>query len=233
MSIQPWEHFFKSSIRASGRILFAQGKVSIVQPSDTEVVAYIRTSPPLKVVFKTNSISSPRLIVDCNCPAGKKDQLCKHIWASLLATEQIMPDFFISKTEIEKKESLPIKKSATATAKSQGWAERQAALKELQKSYRRKQYKKDKQRIKELKQNKKSSPKDLTFPIEVEKALIYFSQNGFELRENLKKEFVSIAMKKLARVFHPDLGGSHHESLELNKSHDILMAFIRHNSLKP
>ena len=52
MMIQSWEHFFKPEVRASGRSLVTQAKVSIQQPSDTEVVAYIRATPPLKVVLK-------------------------------------------------------------------------------------------------------------------------------------------------------------------------------------
>lgn len=238
MSLQSWEHFFKPEVRSSGRTLFSQGKVSINQPSDTEVAAFIRVTPPLKVSLKTKSIDSDTVFADCNCPAGKKDLLCKHIWATLLATEEKNPDFFEDKTEIEKMES--ILKETTfkvkPTAQSQAWEEKQASFKakqdaykeqqkEKQSLYRKIQYQKQKLRKNELK-NKKDLPEQPEFPREVEKALNYFSQNGFELRETMNKDIIGSAKKKLARIFHPDLGGSHEEILELNKQTDILMGFI-------
>jgi hypothetical protein len=231
MIIENWEHFFKPEVRSSGRSLFTQGKVTIAQPSDTEIIVYIRLTPPLKVSFKTKSVSSTTLYVDCNCPAGKKDLFCKHVWAGLLATEEKNPDFFESTIEIEKKESL----SKTAdkpkpTAQSPAYEEKQAAYKEQQKEkqslYRKIQYQKQKLRANEFKKKKKDLPEESEFPHDVEKALEYFSQNGFELREAMKKEIISTAKKKLARIFHPDLGGSHEEILELNKQTDILMGFI-------
>lgn len=236
MLIENWEHFFKPEVRSSGRSLFAQGKVSITQPSDTEIVAYVRTSPPLKVILKSPSMSSNTIFADCNCPAGKKNMFCKHIWAGLLATEQKNPDFFDSKTEIEKQETSFKKTDKPSTSaqpttqsldKTKAWEEKQAAFKEKQNNYRKEQYQKQKQRLKEFKKNKKDLIPEATFPRDVEKALSFFSQNGFELRETLTKELVGAAMKKLARIFHPDLGGSHDESLELNKHTNILMGYIK------
>lgn len=227
MSIQIWEHFFKPETRSSGRSLFSQGKVSIQQPSDIEVVAYVRVSPPLKVSLKTESMASDTLLVDCNCPAGKKGLLCKHIWAGLLATEQKNPDFFESKTEIQKKEALSKPEAqAKPTEKSQAYETKQAEYKEKQANYRKEQYQKQKQRLKDIKQNKNSTPEKIAFPREIEKALSFFSQNGIELRDSLNKELVGSAKKKLARIFHPDLGGSHDEILELNKYADVLIEFI-------
>jgi len=238
MSLQTWEHFFKPEVRSSGRTLFNQGKVSISQPSDTEIVAFVRVTPPLKVSLKTKSIESSTVYADCNCPAGKKDLFCKHIWAALLATEEKNPDFFEDKTEIEKMESI-LKETtfkAKPTAQSQAYEEKQAAFKEKQKAYqdqqkekqslyRKIQYQKQKLRKNELK-NKKNVPEQPEFPLHVEKALNYFSQNGFELREAMTKEIIGTAKKKLARIFHPDLGGSHEEILELNKQTDVLIGFI-------
>ena len=105
MSVENWEHFFKPEVRSSGQSLFAQGKVSLSQPSDTEIVAFIRISSPLKVSLKSKSVSSDTVYADCNCPTGKKDLFCKHIWAALLATEAKTPEFFEDKTEIEKMSS--------------------------------------------------------------------------------------------------------------------------------
>ncbi len=232
MLIEKWEHFFKPEVRRSGHTLMAQGKVSIAQPSDTEIVVYIRTPPPLKVTLKSPSMASNLISADCSCPAGKKGMFCKHIWAGLLATEQKNPDFFDSKTEIEKA-TAAVKdlRKPTVTSQSQertqAWEEKQAAFKEKQNTYRKEQYQKQKLRLKKFKKNKKDFVTEVTFSKDVEKALGFFSQNGFELRETLTKEVVGAAMKKLARIFHPDLGGSHEESLELNKHTNVLIGFIK------
>lgn len=227
MSIQNWEHFFKPEVRSSGRTLFNQGKVSIAQPSDTEIVIYIRVSSPLKVVFKTKSMASTTITVDCNCPAGKKGLFCKHIWAGLLATEEKNADFFESKTEIEKITAVSkVTKETQPTEQSQARENAQAAFKEKQDLYRKIQYQKQKLRAQEYKL-KKNQPQAVEFPREVEKALSFFSQNGIELRESLNKETIGAAKKSLARVFHPDFGGSHEEILELNKYAEILNVFAK------
>lgn len=230
MSIQIWEHFFKPEIRASGRALFSQGKVSIQQPSDTEIVAYIRISPPLKVSLKSESMDNIKMNVDCNCPVGKKGLLCKHIWAALLATEAKNPNFFESKIEIEKKEAVskPAEKAKPAE-KNQAYEAKQQAYKEKQATYRKEQYQRQKQRLKDSKGTKKrkyTEPEKVEFPSDIEEALRFFSKNGIELRDAMKKEFVGSAKKKLARIFHPDFGGSHNEILELNKHSETLLKFI-------
>lgn len=229
MSVQIWEHFFKPEVRSSGRTLFSQGKTSVAQPSDTEVIVFIRVSSPLKVVLKSKSVSSNTLTVDCNCPAGKKGLFCKHIWAGLLATDQKNPDFFDSKTEIQKAEA--VAKIAAAekpkpTAQSQAREAAQEAYKEKQTLYRKIQYQKQKLRQKQYKL-KKEQAEEVSFPRDVEKALQYFSQNGFELRDSLNLENVGMAKKKLARIFHPDLGGSHEEIQELNKYSDVLTNYTQ------
>lgn len=230
MSIQIWEHFFKPEIRASGRALFSQGKVSIQRPSDTEIVAHIRISPPLKVSLKLQSMASDKINVDCNCSAGKKGILCKHIWAALLATEAKNPDFLESKTKIERKENTS--RSAEKdrpSEKSQAYEAKQQAFKEKQATYRKEQYQKQKQRLKNIKDAKKTKyaePERVEFPRDIEEALSFFSKNGIELRDAMKKEIVGSAKKKLARIFHPDFGGSHDEILDLNKYSEALLKFI-------
>ncbi len=239
MSLDHWEHFFKPEVRSSGRSLFAQGKINMTQPSDTEIIAYVRVSTPLKVSLKTKSIESKTVYANCNCPAGKKHIFCKHIWAALLAIEEKNPDFFEDKTEIEKMESLlkeahfkpkpstqmqvDQEKQAAFKAKQEAYKEQQ---KEKQSLYRKIQYQKQKLRANEFKNKKNETPADSEFPGDVENALNYFSQNGFELRDVMDKEMIGTAKKKLARIFHPDLGGSHEEILELNQQTDILIGFV-------
>lgn len=252
MSVEIWQHFFKPETRSSGRTLSAQGKLSVNRLSDTEVVAYVRVSPPLKVSLKSDSVSDPVLFVDCTCPAAKKDQLCKHIWAGLLATEKKFPDFFDSKSELEKRmatihftagtktgtkngteTATSFKSSArvdsTSSVKSEAYEAKLAEYKEQQAKYRKEQYQKQKLRLKELKKKlkeKEQTQGKVELPSDIEAALQYFSTNGIELRSKLNKEDIGAAKKKLARVFHPDLGGSHNEILELNKFSDVLISYV-------
>lgn len=229
MIIDQWEHFFKPEARSGGQAFLTKGKVSFAQPSDTEVVSYIRTSTPFKVILKTESVRSKILTAECTCPPSKKGQFCKHIWAALVVTEQKNPDFFEGKIDLEKKSVVSFESvEKPKTNFSEKRAESQAAYKAKQADYRKEQYQKQKQRLKDIKQTKlNSASEDPEFPPVVEEALAFFSENGFELRASITKETVSFARKKLSRVFHPDVGGKHSEILELNKFTDILTKFAK------
>ncbi|MGE3759984.1 MAG: SWIM zinc finger domain-containing protein, partial [Pseudobdellovibrionaceae bacterium] len=228
MSVQSWEHFFKPEVRSSGRALVNKGKLSISQPSDTEIVIYVRSSPSFKVSFKTPSIANQTVAVDCTCPAGKKGVLCKHIWAGLLATEEKNSDFFESKTKIEKLEPFSqIEEVAKPSAKGEARAASKAAYKAKQASYRKEQYQIQKQRLKDLKEKKKNPPRIVEYPSAIERALHFFSENGIELRASMNREAIGAAKKKLSRLFHPDAGGTHNEASELNRHSDILIKFLK------
>lgn len=206
MSIQTWEHFFKPEVRNSGRKYFAAGAISISQPSDTETQAYIRSSPPVRITLKSPSMESSLIIADCTCPFSKKGQLCKHIWATLLATNEKRPDFFENKNELEKQITAEIPKF------------------KKQNEYRKQQYQKQKERLKEKKKvTKKQLP---VYPEHIEAALKFFDQNGFPMENPIKPDDIRFARKKLSRVFHPDIGGSHDEILELNKHFEILIDYF-------
>ncbi len=226
MSVQNWEHFFKPENRNSGRAFVVKGKVSLSQPSDTEIQAYVRASTSFKVSFKCRSVESPVVVVDCTCPSAKKGQLCKHIWAVLLVIEDKKPDFLESKTDLQK-DSVDGVESTPKTKASLARQESQAAQKLKQAEYRKDQYQKQKQRLKDQKLQKKMSLGPDEYPLPVEAALKYFSENGFELRDSMTKVAVGAAVKKLARIFHPDVGGSHSEILELNRNADILNKFSK------
>lgn len=227
MPIGNWEHFFKPAVRSSGLTLVKQGKLSLTQPSDTEVIVSIRVSPPLKVAIKSPSMASPTVIAACPCPAGKKGLFCKHIWASLLLVEQKSPDFFDSKTNLETRsnETQASEKAKPLAATIAREAAR-AAFKEKQSLYRKIQYQKQKLRQKEYKLKKNQAP-EIQYPQIVESALIFFSNNGIDLRSSMTEATLSSAKKTLSRVFHPDLGGSHEEILELNGHADNLEQFLR------
>lgn len=228
MSLQSWEHFFKPEVRSSGQSLVKQGKLSISQPSDTEIVVFIKASTPSKVILKSKSVESDTFFAQCNCPAGKEGRFCKHVWAALLATEKKNSDFFESKTKIEMEETdSNFAQVIKPTAQTKAREEAEAKLKLKQATYRKEQYQKQKERQKAFKAAKKNRPApESNLPEDVEHALNFFAANGFELKESLNKESVTTAKKKLSRVFHPDMGGSHEESAQLNSYADILLEFI-------
>jgi uncharacterized Zn finger protein len=226
MSVEEtWGHFFKPEVRSGGRVYFAKGNLSSSQRSDTEIEAFIRGATSYKVSFKSDSIESELLIVDCTCPASKKGQFCKHIWGTLLQVEKNHPDFLESKSEIKKKgpeyESQP-----PATPQSQ--TELQSAFKSKQADYRKQQYQKQKQLVKDQKQRKKKNKVQVEpeFPKDVELALAFFSENGFPMNIPINADEVRLAKKKLSRIFHPDIGGSHAEILALNENFQVLMSFL-------
>ncbi len=221
MSIQIWEHFFKPEVRSSGRSLVNQGKVLPTRLSDTEIQSYVRVSSAAKVILKSPSIDSKTVLANCTCPLSKKGQFCKHIWAALLVIEQKYPDFLEDKVELEQGSSpLAEKKSFS-----------QEAYKLKQADYRKEQYQIQKQRIKDkktsMKGSQRNSPSELKFPPGVELAIKYFSQNGFDLKSSLNAENIGFAKKKLSRVFHPDVGGSHEEIQELNKFAEVLIKYAK------
>ena len=228
MSVQSWEHFFKPEVRSSGQLLLKKDKVSLSQPSDTEIQSYVRASPSFKVVFKSASVESETLTVNCSCPASTKGQFCKHIWAVLLMIEDKKPDFLESKTEIQMRSQAADEATVLEKPKqTEAQANSQAAYKLKQTDYRKQQYQKQKLRQKEKKNAGKKKTYAPEFPPDVEEALKYFLDNGFPLRDSLTQEAVSLAKKKLARVFHPDIGGSHVEILDLNKFTDILIKYTK------
>lgn len=240
-----WGKFFKAEVRTSGAKLFAQEKVSLPSGSDTAIQAYVRVAPPSRVKFSATDIGSESFIADCTCPVAKKSQFCKHVWATLLCVERKYPDFLSAKRRIEKPASPEGSAFAAADVSNRGGStgatdaeerrpDPRASYRESAKSraaeYRKEQYQKQKLRAKARKQ----SASELTlpkgrrlYPEEVEKALGYFSVNGFPMTEGPSEEILGEAKKKLSRVFHPDKGGTNGEIVELNRNCEVLQRFLK------
>jgi uncharacterized Zn finger protein len=250
---EKWEHFFKPEVRSGGRSYFAKGSVRSSQPSDTEVVAYISGSSSAKITFKSESVSSEVVTVDCSCPASQKGQFCKHIWATLLKIESSHADFLDGKEDIMKASSDSDSETESKSAPkprprsqfrpeqkplSEAQIASQEALKAKQSDYRKQQYQKQKQRFKEQKQAQKKTklPAVPEYPADVQAALNFFSENGFALEGTLNPESIRLAKKRLSRVFHPDIGGSHGEIVVLNEKAETLIRFFssqKSNENKP
>jgi len=135
------------------------------------------------------------------------------MWATILMLEAIESDFLACRSVIGQPEAQP--ESAASVAAKQ----RQANYKELQKE-RNKKYQRDRK-------NAFSTEVTLSaHPQEVDEALTYFSENGFELKDNLQLGALGEARKTLARVFHPDRGGTHEEILNLNENYNIVAHYL-------
>lgn len=216
--------FFKPEVKTSGLKLVEQDKISLSSYSDTTIQAYVRVSPSLKVIFLTSNIANPSFSASCSCPASKKNLFCKHIWATLICVEKFYPDFLSAKSSIEKPTEI---QSAFKNSY-------QEASKQRASEYRKEQYQKQKLRAKDFKNqwSKKKEKKDedihiiSNYPPEVEAAFAYFLANGFAMLPNPTGDALSEAKRKLARVFHPDRGGSHDEAVELNKNCELIENFL-------
>lgn len=222
MTTEKLESFFNSSSRSAGLRLFSESKVSFLKPSSSEVTAYVK--PSYRVILKVESSQMTLLTADCNCGPAQKGQLCKHIWATCLAVLEKSPDFFEGITEVHKKVGFV----KTVRPQTESQISSQRAFKLKQDTYRKQLYQKQKERAKEFKNNKKKNFIEVkpTFPPSVQNALDYFSKNGFSLENSLNEVSVFLARKKLSRIFHPDVGGSHDEILELNRNSEILLNFV-------
>lgn len=212
------DRFFKAEIRSSGEKILS--KVSIPSASDTQIHAYIKSSPPVLVHLASDNITSNTFTAECSCPAARKRQFCKHVWAAIRAVEEKHPDFLNAKTNIEKEES-PLKKTALS----------QVAAKARAAEMRKQQYEKQKARVKELK--KQSRENEMTFdlsvlPETVQKAVEYFTQNGFPMPQGPSELIACDAKRKLSRVFHPDKGGANHEMHELNQNVELILKYLHH-----
>ena len=238
---KPWTHYFKPEVRKQGTDAFESGAVYLSISGDTRIEAFVKAGSPVKVSLIAESIESPLFTASCPCTSSSKGQFCKHIWATLLEVEKSFPDFLDSKTEIEKGTSVartafkPAPRPAAAAAspaQSAQQTERHEAMKARQADYRKAQYQKQKLRAKDIKAAKKNEGKPSKFapptpdvPEDVAEALKYFEDNGFPLEVPFSKDAVANARKILARVFHPDKGGTHEETLALNQNYDILVEF--------
>ncbi len=217
---------FKPEVKSSGRKLVAQEKISLSTQSDTSIQAFVRVAPPFRVKFSTEEISSKTFSVECSCPTARKNRFCKHVWATLLFVEENYSDFLTEKTEIE-----------NLNSSAEPKIDKQSAFKESAKlrasEHRKEQYQKQKARVKEKKREQKGnqqSHSSQSHSPEIEAALAYFSQNGFPMPSGPTKEIIVEAKRKLSRLFHPDKGGTHEESVELNQNCEVLLHLFRNDS---
>jgi hypothetical protein len=227
---QTFGNLFKPEVKSSGRRLVTQEKISLSSKSETAVQAYVRVAPPFKVTLAAADISSTSFTAACSCPVAKKSRFCKHIWATLLSLEEGYPDFLIGKTEINQFNAAA---EAAANPAAEAMAEKKISYQETAKQraadYRKEQYQKQKTYTKEKKRAQKgrenfSSLRSQT--PEVETALAYFSLNGFPMPNGPSRDILTEAKRTLSRVFHPDKGGTHEETVELNRNCEILLEFL-------
>lgn len=207
-------NYFKAEIRSRGQEDYAKELGYISNGSDTLIQGFVKSTPPLRVSLATRTIADQEMTASCSCRAAAKGSTCKHIWTIMLATEAKYPDF------------LDVKKTMTMiTAQSPA---KEAPYKAKQADFKKQQYEKQKQWVKEKKAEKKqkAEPPRERLPDAIENALAFFSLNGFPMEHNRNEETLKTAMKTLARIFHPDKGGTHEEAVILNSHYATLTRFF-------
>jgi hypothetical protein len=210
---------FKSSHRSHGQRLFDQEKVYISSHSDQSIQASVRSTPPARMTIESD-LQESMLHLKCSCSSSMG---CKHLWAVMLAIQEKHPDFFEGKTGID----FMSESDSDSTVQDT----RIQDSKKRASDYRKDQYQKFKQKMKEKKSagSKKNSSSPSRLPLfseELKNSLDYFLQNGFPMQEGPSAEVLTEAKRKLSRIFHPDKGGSHQETVELNHHCQVIQDFL-------
>ncbi len=212
--MQKISEYFKPEHLKAGEQYFRKDLVYLSIAADTQTQALVKAGTGARVFLSTSSISSPEIFARCSCPTFAKEILCKHIWATLLAVQKKHPDFLDSKKSIEAAEITESPETLKRKAQQADFKKAQSArLKERN----------QKLRLEKKKQKRASKEVEPTYSPAVQAALDYFDENGFPLKNDLRLESIQSAKKKLARIFHPDLGGSHEEIVILNRHSDALL----------
>ena len=76
---------FSQRIRTRGNNYYYSGRVSIVKSGGNQVIAKVKGTTVYTVEIGLNK---NMVTIDCNCPYFIDYGPCKHIWATLLASEQ-------------------------------------------------------------------------------------------------------------------------------------------------
>jgi hypothetical protein len=205
--------FFGSSERSKGAEFLRKEMVVISSASDTDVRALIKGSSPCRITLTADGVNASSFTSSCTCPAGRKGQLCKHVWGVLLKLEEDGADFLVGKIEV-----LP------SSQKSSPSSQTRAAKQEEFKTQQKQRLKLRNQEIRDRKKLEKRGPR-FTYPPHVQESLDFFSANGFAL-DALDHEALQFARRSLSRVFHPDKGGSHDEVIELNAHFEVLEDYL-------
>ncbi len=101
-----------------------------------------------------------------------------------------------------------------------------AEQKKRQSEYRKLQYQRQKLWAAKRKQKQNAKEQAANYPESVSLSLKYFEENGFTFQDRPTGEELISARKKLSRVFHPDAGGTHQESTELNRHYEVLFQYF-------
>lgn len=207
---------FKPQDRKNGEDLYRKGSVRTGSCSDTEVHSYLSSSGSHRVRLSSDGLTSSVIYTDCSCSSGKKGRLCKHVWATILELDNQDADFLSEKTDVEPGSPQPESEAVIAAKARQ--LEYQKQMRERLKAQKKQKQKKSKN---------ETETEKVIYPREIEEAIQFFISNGIDITKNLDVESIGGARKKLARVFHPDKGGTHDEILRLNKYHELLTKYFR------
>lgn len=200
--------FFRPEYRRKGELLYTGGLVRMQQASEANVAAFVDNKA--RVTLESDGMDSIQISARCSCTKFRSGHGCMHIWATLLQLEKDGAEFLSNKNELEFPQRIPTAADKVREEKMEAVAEK-----------KREDGKRIRAEQKKRKQLERRAANQTTSPAEAE-ALSYFSTNGFSFILPVDPEELDHAKKILARVFHPDRGGTHEEMLELNRHTETL-----------
>jgi hypothetical protein len=221
------ESCFSAPERKRGQDLYDKDLVAVASASDTSVKATVRASGAPRVALSAPEVASTTMSAVCTCSAFRKGTLCKHIWATILKLEEKGSDFLEGKVQVH----ALTQGAPPDTSNSVSHVSRKPDLsdtKARQAAYRKQQNERLKERNKARRQENKPSRAKTAFayPDNVEQARAYFEQNGLPLNHPLEMADLLNAKKLLSRVFHPDKGGTHEESITLFEHFETIRSYL-------
>lgn len=238
-------HCFRPEVKKRGDELLGKGVVQIANASDTDVRAWIKVSGSPRLSFSAEAVGSQKCFAVCTCKDGSKRKTCKHMWSVLRQLEANGADFLEGKLDVELNPAqaqvhpqVHAEAQSTSPPSNGGLSDakaRAASFRETLKAKKREADRALRARLRQEKRDKRlahrrggqgQSSSEVIYPVLVEEARTYFVKNGFLLSGTINEEDLNQARKSLARVFHPDRGGTHEESLELNRYFEILVDFL-------
>ena len=93
------EPYFAAALRSRGQDYFARGAVQLLDLTETRAIAIVRGGRPYGVQL-TNFAEPRRLEAECDCPAFADHFVCKHVWATLLAIDEVLQSMAEAEREL-------------------------------------------------------------------------------------------------------------------------------------
>ena len=79
---------FSSGVRSRGRTYFQGGRVAVFEADEQRVRALVHGTHEYEVSLELLARDPSAVVASCSCPYFDREDLCKHIWATVLEVEE-------------------------------------------------------------------------------------------------------------------------------------------------